>query len=144
MVTMTEIKKDLPSWPDDVIDQWLLYFANEPDCGWPPPEPFGSHRWSAILGGRPLSWWKDVAWKKETTDCSLVNLSNKSKAIVKELSDAFTNKTTDSVTTRRIKDAYVYIMDHACFPKPLLMMKVATGLSVLDGSHRMAAFYTLQ
>lgn len=36
MVDVADIKKDLPAWPDDVIDQWLLYFANEPECGWPP------------------------------------------------------------------------------------------------------------
>lgn len=30
MVSLADIKKDLPEWPDDVIEQWLLYFANEP------------------------------------------------------------------------------------------------------------------
>jgi hypothetical protein len=30
MVDVADIKKDLPAWPDDVIDQWLLYFA-KPD-----------------------------------------------------------------------------------------------------------------
>jgi hypothetical protein len=33
MVFLAHIKKDLPEWPDDLIEQWLLYFANEPDCG---------------------------------------------------------------------------------------------------------------
>jgi hypothetical protein len=51
MVDVADIKKDLPAWPDDVIDQWLLYFANEPDCGWPPPDSLGDHRWARILGG---------------------------------------------------------------------------------------------
>jgi hypothetical protein len=55
MVSLADIKKDLPEWPDDVIEQWLLYFANEPDCGWPPPEPLGAHRWAGLLGGKPLS-----------------------------------------------------------------------------------------
>lgn len=26
MVTVAEIKKDLPDWPDDVIEQWLRHF----------------------------------------------------------------------------------------------------------------------
>jgi hypothetical protein len=34
MVSLADIKKDLPEWPDDVVEQWLLYFANEPDCGY--------------------------------------------------------------------------------------------------------------
>jgi hypothetical protein len=40
-VTLADIKSDLPAWPDDVIDQWLHYFANEPDCGWPPSRAAG-------------------------------------------------------------------------------------------------------
>lgn len=144
MVAVADIKKDLPAWPEDVIEQWLHYFANEPDCGWPPPDPLGGHRWSGILGGRPLSWWKDVTWNKETVDCRHANLSDKSKVIVTEVINDYNNKTADAVTTRRFKHAYIYIMDHAAFPKPVIMMKVASGMSVLDGSHRMAAFCMLQ
>jgi hypothetical protein len=33
MFFLADIKKDLPEWPDGVIEQWLIYFANEPDCG---------------------------------------------------------------------------------------------------------------
>jgi hypothetical protein len=49
MVSVADIKKDLPAWPDDVIDQWLHFFANEKDLGWPPPDPLGDHRWGGIL-----------------------------------------------------------------------------------------------
>jgi hypothetical protein len=144
MFSIADLKRDLPAWPDDVIDQWLLYFANEPDCGWPPPELSDYHRWNGMLGGRPLSWWKEVTWKKETVDCGLQNLSDKSKAIVTELGAAFADKTADPVTARRIKHAYIYVMDHTALPKPVIMMKVSSGLNVLDGSHRMAAFHALQ
>ena len=33
MVTVEQIKEKLPKWPDKVIEEWLLYFAN--DIGWP-------------------------------------------------------------------------------------------------------------
>jgi hypothetical protein len=66
MVEMADIKNDLPDWPDDVIEQWLHYFAQ--DCGWPPPEPLGNHRWKGLLGGKPLSWWKKVSWKKRKSN----------------------------------------------------------------------------
>jgi hypothetical protein len=33
MVTVAEIQKDLPGWPDDVVEQWLHYFANEAGFG---------------------------------------------------------------------------------------------------------------
>jgi hypothetical protein len=75
MVTVAAIKKDLPDWPNDVVEQWLHYFASELDCGWPPPEPLGTHRWKGLLGGKPLSWWKNVTWKKQTLTFNLANLT---------------------------------------------------------------------
>ena len=70
--------------------------------------------------------------------------SNKSMSIVNEIIADYNKKTADAVTTRRFKHAYIYIMNHAAFPKPVIMMKVSSGMSVLDGSHRMAAFCMLQ
>ena len=35
-------------------------------------------------------------------------------------------------------------MDNAAFPRKLVTMKTPGGLSLLDGSHRMAAFSMLQ
>jgi hypothetical protein len=45
MTTLKDIKLDFPDWPDDVIDQWLLKFANQ-------PKMVGRHpiRWRAIAG----------------------------------------------------------------------------------------------
>ena len=40
MVTLEEIRKDLPDWPDEVISEWLVYLSNREDTGWPPPTPF--------------------------------------------------------------------------------------------------------
>ena len=75
MVTVADIQKDLPGWADDVIEQWLHYFANEPDLGWPPPDPLEDHRWGRLLGGRLLSWWKKVTWKTEKAKCDLASLT---------------------------------------------------------------------
>jgi hypothetical protein len=35
MVELADIKKDLPEWPDELIDEWLVYLANRED--WPAP-----------------------------------------------------------------------------------------------------------
>jgi hypothetical protein len=43
-----------------------------------------------------------------------------------------------------IEDAFHYILNKATFPKPLITMKIANGLSILDGNHRAAAFCGLQ
>jgi hypothetical protein len=139
MTSIADIQKDLPNRPDEVVADWLDYFANEPDVGWPPPEPLGEHRWSGILGGRPLSWWKNVRWKKrETVICELAKLSDKSRGIVNAtIAEA---RTADDVTRRRFKGAMDYILDHGVFPGAIAAMKVPTGLEILDGNHRMSAF----
>jgi hypothetical protein len=105
MVSLADIKNDLPAWPDDVLKQWLHYFANEPDCGWPPPEPLGNHRWGRLLGGRPLSWWRNVAWKKETVKCDLASLSHKARGDVIDIIAEVSSGKADAVTKRRFEDA---------------------------------------
>ena len=140
MVSVSDIQSDLPSWPDQVIGEWLHYFANEPDLGWPPPEPLGQHRWSAILGGRPLSWWKKVTWKKETVICNPAALSEKSRGIVMTMIAEIGNGEADAETKGRYQRALQYILDHGAFPGAIVAMKVPSGLSILDGSHRMGAF----
>jgi hypothetical protein len=144
MVIIADVKKDLPAWPDDVIDQWLLYFANEPDCGWPPPEPLGDHRWAGILGGRPLSWWKEVSWEKGTVGCDFAKLSNKSRGIVRDMIAEMNAGKADAVTKRRFDHSLHFILNNAAFPKPILAMKVPSGLEVVDGNHRMGAFCAAQ
>jgi len=144
MVSVADIVKDLPDWPEDVIEQWLHYFANEPDCGWPPPEPLGDHRWCGLLGGRPLSWWKNVTWKKEVLKCELASLSPKARVDVADIVAQMNNGTADASTKKRVAQPWIYLRDNAIFPRPLVTMKIPGGISLLDGSHRMAAFNMIQ
>jgi hypothetical protein len=144
MVSVSEIKNDLPGWEDDVIEQWLHYFANESDCGWPPPEPLGDHRWSRLLGGKPLSWWKNVTWKKEKLKCDLANLSPRARTGVNEILAEMISGSADEITRQRVLNSYKHFMDKGVFPRLLVIMKRPEGLSIIDGSHRMAAFEMLQ
>jgi hypothetical protein len=144
MVFLADIKKDLPEWPDDLIEQWLLYFANEPDCGWPPPEPLGTHRWAGLLGGKPLSWWKQVTWTMVTTRCGLDDLASKAKADVSDIVTKFNAGQADSSTKKRVAQPWIYIRDNGTFPRPLVTMQRTDGMSLLDGAHRMAAFVLFQ
>src|SRR5713101_4165738 len=98
MVSLADIKKDLPAWPDDVIEEWLLYLANREDTGWPPPDPMGGHPWALILGHRPIPWWRDVVWKLEKVDCSLAGLSESTKRIVMQMLAEISGKTADEGT----------------------------------------------
>jgi hypothetical protein len=50
----------------------------------------------------------------------------------------------DATTKRRVQHPYRHIMDEGTFPRQLVTMKTPAGLSLIDGSHRMAAFEMLQ
>jgi hypothetical protein len=143
-VSLADIKNDLPSWPDGVISQWLFHLANRDDTGWPPPEPLGYHPWAFILGFRPLSWWREVSWKLEKTDCGLANLCQGTKAIVARMLVEKANGTIDEETRTRFKKASDYILKNGGFEEPPIATRLADGLSVLDGNHRMTAFCGLQ
>jgi hypothetical protein len=139
MTTVADIKKSLPNCPDDIIEDWLHYFSNEPDCGWPPPDPLGHHRWAGILGSRPLSWWNDVTWEKEKVKCSQTTLAPKSRSIAATMVTEIAAGKADAVTKRRYKQAFQHILEHGNFFRPLVAIKTKAGLLVLDGNHRIGA-----
>jgi hypothetical protein len=87
MVALPDIKADLPDWPNDVVDQWLLKLANQSGMGWPPPDPMAGHRWELLLT-HPISWWKDVTWTLETRDCSFDKLSMDARRTMNSMYDA--------------------------------------------------------
>ena len=141
-VSVADIKKDLPGWPDEVVREWLHWFAN--DICWPPPEPLGEHRWSGILGGRSLSWWKNVSWKQETVNCALDNLSDKSRGIVNSTIKEVGNAPAEDAARKRFKRPMDYILEEGKFPEPMAAMRVPSGLEIIDGNHRMSAFCGVQ
>lgn len=142
MVSVIDIKEKLPNWPDAVVAEWLLYFAN--DIGWPPAEPLGSDRWGGILGNRPLSWWGHVTWEEQNTDCSFDELSHATKLRVAEIVNAINIGVADEQTRRRYQRPFNYIANTGAFPNPMLAMRVPGGLRFVDGHHRLAAFMNLQ
>jgi hypothetical protein len=143
VVELADVKNDLPDWPDEVLEEWLVYLANRDDTGWPPPAPLEGS-WAAILGGRPLSWWREVMWQKQSIDCSLNALAPKTHDIVTSMRAEIAAQQADAVTQRRFNHALYYILTEGAFPKPLIGLKVNNRLLVLDGNHRVAAFTAAQ
>jgi hypothetical protein len=145
-VALADIKKDLPTWPDDVIEQWLLYLADRKDTGWPPPDPLGDHPWTHILSDKPVAWWSMVQWKLQKIDCSLAKLSKDTKARVLEIYDVAVSKSKKDEYNliRRHNESLFYLLHNGTFPKPIIATAVASGLNVLDGSHRVTGLYSAQ
>ena len=148
MVRIADIRKDLPDWPDDVIDPWLLRHANRSDLGWPPPDPIEEHGWTHLLGDKPLSWWKNVSWKLEDVDCAFENLSGATKYIVAQTTDAHVNGAKNNYggdgSKRTFDAALRHLLRHGTFSKPLIGMRIRDGLSILDGNHRISAHVVSQ
>lgn len=148
MVELADIKRDLPKWPDYIIEEWLLYLANREDTGWPPPDPIGDHAWAHIIV-KPIAWWRNVDWKLENIDCSFEHLSANTKTIVAKMFAAQIGgkripSYDDENTKKRFKEALHFLLHNGSFPKPLIAMQIDTGLSILDGNHRIAAHFASQ
>lgn len=143
MTSVDDLKKDLPDWPDEVVGEWLLYFVND-GLGWPPPDPYGDHRWGPILGQRPISWWKAVNWQLTNTSCAMEGFAPKSRGTVTTMIHEIDRRAADESTTRRFTSAFHHILDNASFPNAMSAMQTPLGLLVLDGHHRMSAFCSLQ
>jgi len=143
MTSIADIQADLTGWPNPVVDEWILYFAND-GLGWPPPEPYGAHRWGLILGQRPVPWWKRVSWKLERANLGIASLAPKSKGIVDTIIGDIDRESADDETTRRFTNAFHYVLDNASLPKAVSAMQTPKGLLLLDGNHRVSAFCSLQ
>jgi hypothetical protein len=145
MVALADIKKSLSAWPDHVIENWLVHLANREDTGWPPPERLDSHPWAYILGHRPLSWWREVAWELKPVDCSMPKLAKATQKIVNEVLADVNGPTPDPNTKERFDSAFHYVLNNATFEQPPITMNLpGDGLSVIDGNHRISAFCALQ
>jgi hypothetical protein len=145
MVQLGEIKVDLPCWPDDVVEQWLLRLANRgPDTGWPPPDPLDGSAWKYILGHRPLPWWQQVSWTLEEDDLEFDSLCGGTKRIVVDMLNTHVGGGPARYPVgpdgkERFSSALRYIAQHGSIPRPLIAMRINDGISVLDGNHRIAA-----
>src|SRR5689334_23380005 len=125
MVTAQQIKADLPGWPDQVIQEWLLRLANRSDTGWPPPADVNFHAWGPILGYRPLSWWKNVSWKLEGRDVSFNELCKDTRQIALQTAGEFQK---DYQTTKaRVKRALDSLATTGKFQAPPVAMKLSDG-----------------
>lgn len=144
MVAFEDIKADLSDWPDEVIREWLLGLANRADTGWPPPDNVNHHPWGAILGWRPLSWWKNVSWNLEDQDLSFPNLCNDTQQITLRVANEIEQGNASDNSEARVKKAVIHLVQTGVFYAPPVVMKLEDGLSVIDGNHRITALITAQ
>lgn len=141
MDTFDLIKRDLPNFPDDVIRDWLLPYAEE--IGWPPTHS----RWRGILSQRPLPFWTSVTWSQQDLDLSTLPYSEPALEALNGLKDAVTSDQENEFARGipnfkvRIKSALQYILEYGNFPRPISILRQNDEHDVVDGNHRMVGWY---
>lgn len=83
------IKDTLPNFPDEVIKEWLLPFAESE--GWPPQlgsDGVALNRWRYLLGLRPFGLLQRLDWKKEYKHISIREIAKKSQPALVQIFEA--------------------------------------------------------
>ncbi|MGM0582956.1 MAG: hypothetical protein ACQETL_19925 [Bacteroidota bacterium] len=134
------IKKDLPYFPDQVIKDWLLPFAQ--DEGWPPT----AERWQYLLKEKNLDRWRSASWELKELDFSKLVLSPRCMASLYALVRAYTlgedNEYSRALGERGKERFHIqlhYLIDYGVFPSPPVLIDHGEGLEIMDGNHRVAA-----
>lgn len=137
----SQLHTDLPNIPKDIINQWLLPFAN--DIGWPPT----ADRWQGILKETDISYWKTTKWSLEKIHTSSFIKNTPSNSTLTALYEAYflgiTNEITESLGERSKERCHVQLhqlINHGKFREPLILFNYGKGNEVVDGNHRLASY----
>ncbi len=130
-----KIKKDLPNFPDKVVEIWLLPFCNK--FGWPPG---GTDNWESVLMYKPKQWWQNVDWNKKNLKFSDLKLSKNYDDCTDNMARNFLSKedriTVDEV--KRIKSVKNFLTKNLRVPEPIIVIETERGYDIADGNHRIA------
>ena len=135
------IKKDLPNFPNEVIEEWLMPYAKT--IGWPPT----NDRWVGILSARPLTFWRSTIWEQAKLDLSLITFSGETLNCFSGLRDAYLFGKDNSYARfidngkQRYLSALSYILRTGNFPKPIHLLLENNEYSIVDGNHRFTAWW---
>lgn len=143
--TLHQIKRDLPDFPDDVIDVWLSTFVRR--FGWPPEVHPG---WGSVLKGTGdsdfLRSLKD--WKLIEIEIDPAKFHHKDKGILVGLyrTHVLGKNTVFSLMTdgpKRFQSIVEYMRQNGVFPRPVVLASNKGTLDILDGYHRITAMMYL-
>jgi hypothetical protein len=141
-----KIKKDLPNFPEEIIEDWILPFAK--DLDWPPNVAEEQDRWHDILGRTPVLEWRKATWEFKQIELSKKILSPWGVKSFEEMKRAYLNKEENAYSglrnsdgLRRFRSALVYVLEHGELPKPIFirLVKDNDGYEIVDGNHRFLA-----
>jgi len=144
MGTLEQVAADLPNFPEDVISQWIGYYAETE--GWPPPEPLDG-RWKDLLANRNLDYWRSLSWKLESFYPPSLELIENSSSLIQQIigfhakgeSNNYSAYMGEEAKTR-FHNLLYYLRVHGNLPCPAILIDHNNKYEVMDGNHRIAAY----
>src|SRR5262245_45140240 len=104
-------------------------------------------RWLYLLKAQPLSYWQRLRWQEATRHVSVHELRGEHQHIMVDMAMAALtgqrNRFSEAIPNlkQRFQSVVDYIALHGRLPRPPALCVEPDGLSVLDGNHRMAAYF---
>lgn len=125
--------------PEDVRNDWL--YASARNNGWPPKGPF----WNAVLLHRDISFWQETKWLKETVDLESSLWASGTLEAISQMAEGFSGNTSSlfssKVERQRVLNPIRYIFKTGKIPPTIALLAVRGGFEVVDGHHRLLAFF---
>lgn len=146
-IMLEGLKKDLPNFPDEVLADWLLPYAESE--GWPPREDEDGRllgRWYYLLGGRPMGFYRSLKWSLEYRKITLEDLAPEELSKVAGMvRGALGERNLYSESIKNLGARFMsiveYVKDTKMLPKPPTIIGGGDGLQIIDGNHRMAVYF---
>lgn len=148
MVTIEDLKYTLPNFPEEILRDWLLpYGLTE---GWPPAPTFDTipiGRWKYLLCTKPLKYWRSLHWDFVECHISIHDLDSRSQLIMQDMvlgavqnqPNLYSNSIPD--LKNRFFNIVEFVKANGCLPRPPTLLSQIDKLKILDGNHRMAAYF---
>ena len=142
------LRRDLPNFPDEILFSWLAPAAKE--RGWPPTilgDGLPDSRWRALFRNKPLSAWKGIGWEKRKVqispnslnESSISNISGIFEAAVLLQQNCYSEGIRDLIP--RFENVIKFITTNGVLPVPPILIEEGEKFDVVDGNHRLAAFF---
>jgi hypothetical protein len=141
------VRADLPQMPDEVINEWLKPYVEQ--LGWPPSTDIyqlPANRWNGILSHKPIAFWARVKWRFEQGSLEFSDLDLESRQAICGLRDAHYSgiKNAYSEITdgkERLLSILKFVIQNECIPSSIILLESGSQFSVVDGHHRLIAYY---
>jgi hypothetical protein len=145
---LAAVQADLPNFPAEVIEIWLLPFARE--LGWPPERSSDPWTFRLRMAGEGLEYWRSVTWELVDADLAALPLADDFTACPRGMYEAYVSGVENAYAgmrdrggMRRYMRVCKSMLETGLFPRPIIMRERSGRYDVVDGNHRYLAWSTV-